>query len=814
MLKHYITITFRNLFRNKVHTTINIMGLGLGIACCVLITLFVNDEWTFDKFHTKADRIYRVWLQEYYGPDEQFFSTVTPFPMGPTLKENFAAVEHEVRFNGFSAQLRVGEDSYTQRIDIAGENFFELFDFTFLAGDPKQILKRQDDVVITKNMADRFFGDNNAIGKIISIQFRDEFRDFTVRAVTENIPGNSSIQFNILLSDLNYPLIYSAQMLTSSWFNINPETYVLLREDADAKEVEAKFPALFKQILGENFEGEYKVGLQALTDIHLNTDFPEGIAPVSNPRYAKVLASIALLILFVACINFVTLAVGRSLKRAKEVGIRKVSGAARFQLISQFIGEALLITLFSLITGIVLAFLGLPLFNELAAKNLVISFNTFTLSLFAVLFLLIGVVAGSYPALVLSGFKPVKILKGDISKGNSKQTIRKVLVGVQLVLSIFLISSTLVMQKQLEFLRSKDLGYNKEQMIVVQLDVPPGNMSQRINAGFERSEIFKSALLQQNEIIAVAASSHTFGVRGWTNVGYTDESGAYRTFYLNAVDADYISTLQMEMVEGRNFENNNLADSRRAFVVNEAFVREYAWEQAVGKRIPGANFEDHEIIGVVKDFNYSSLYTRVEPLVLAMNPSIILQGIENINVGSTPVPKLMIRLAAGQIPKAIESISEIWSRLSPDQEFTFSFVDETLAAQYVQDQNLGKIMRIATLLAIIIGSLGLYALASLAVQARMKEISIRKVFGASQQSLMMLLSSGYVLLVLICLLISVPLTLYLMNNWLATFEYKINISWDVFITSGIIALFIAIVVISYQIIRSSLVSPADTLKCE
>jgi len=814
MLKHYLTIAFRNLYRNKIHSTINILGLSLGIACCVLIAIFVNDEWTFDKFHTKADRIYRVWLQEYYGPDEQFFSTVTPFPMGPTIKENFDEFEHEVRFNGFTAQLRVGEDNYTQRVDIAGENFFELFDFNFIEGDRKQILKRQDDVLLTKNMAERFFGESNPIGKVISIQIIDEFRDYTVRAVTDNIPGNSSLQFNILISDLNYPLIYSERILTSAWFNINPETYVLLREDADVKEVEAKFPALFKQILGDNFEGEYKVGLQALTDIHLNTDFPEGIAPVSNPRYAKVLASIALLILLVACINFVTLAVGRSLKRAREVGIRKVSGALRFQLISQFIGEALLITLFSMIIGIALAFLGLPLFNELAAKNLVISFNNFTISLFAVLFLIIGIVAGSYPALVLSGFKPVTILKGDISKGSSKQNIRKALVGVQLVLSIFLISSTLVMQKQLEFLRSKDLGYNKEQMIVVQLNVPPGNMTERINAGFERSEIFKSALMQQTEILAVAASSHTFGVSGWTNVGYTDESGAYRTFNLNAIDSDYIPTLQMEMAEGRNFESENLADKRRSIIVNEAFVREYGWEQAVGKRIPGANFEEHEIIGVVKDFNYSSLYTRVMPLAMTMNPSIILAGIENINVGTSPVPKLMIRVAAGQIPTAIESISEVWVKITPDQEFDFSFVDEALAAQYVQDQNLGKIMRIATLLAILIGSLGLYALASLAVQARIKEISIRKVFGASQQSLMLLLSSGYVFLVLICLLISVPLTWYLMSNWLQSFEYKIDISWDVFLLSGVMALLIALVVISYQIIRSSLVSPADTLKCE
>lgn len=814
MIKHYLIIAFRNISRSKIHSAINVLGLSLGVATCILIALFVKDEWTFDRFHSKADRIYRVWLFEDYGPDEQFFSSTTPFPMGPVLKENFAEVEQEVRFNGFTAQIRLADQNYTQYIALAGQNFFEVFDFNFIAGDKAQALRRQDDVIITQRMAEFLFGENEAMGKTISIQFRDEFRDFTVRGVIKDVPGNSSIQFSILLSDLNYPLIYNERMLTSAWFNITPETYILLREDANAEELQSKFPALFRQILGEDFEGDYKVGLQPLTDIHLNTDIPEGIAPVSDPRYANILASIALLILLLACINFVTLAVGRSLKRSKEVGIRKVSGAARLQLVLQFIGEAFLITLISLSAGIVLAHLGLPVFNQLAAKSLVIEWNTFMWLLSVGLLIIIGIVAGSYPALVLSGFKPISILKGNVTTGNSKQNLRKVLVGVQLVLSVFLVSSTLVMQRQLNFLRNKNLGYNKEQMLVVQLNASPGNMTDRINQGFTIAENFKAELSKYPEILAVTAAGHTFGVPGWTGVGYTDENGLYRTFNLNYIDAEYIPVFEMEMLAGRNFQADNPADARRAILVNESLVREYGWDDAIGKHLPGKNFEEHEIIGVVKDFNYKSLYNKVEPLVMVMNPASMLAGIENINISSTPVPKLMIRVAAGVIPDALEKIEASWKKLTGDQEFSFSFVEEALAAQYAQDQNLGKIVRIATLLAMLIGSLGLYALASLALQNRTKEISIRKVFGASQRSLMLLLSKDYVYLVLICVFLSVPATWYFMDGWLQSFSYRISIGWEIFFLSGLIALFIALTVISYQIIRSAFTSPAETLKYE
>jgi len=815
MLKNYLKIAIRSLLRSKTHSIINILGLGIGIACCILIVLFVKDEWTFDTFHSKADNIYRVWAREDYGKDEVFFYTVTPFPMGPTLKDNFAEVEYQVRINNIGPQVKVGDNLFSEQVTIGGNDFFKVFDFDVVNGESETALDGVNNVVITKRTAVKYFGETDPINKVIAIQLGDDFLDFAVKAVVKDIPTNSSIQFDILISDLNYPKLYSERALTSGWFNITPETYVLLRKDVNASQLESKLQPFMKTVLGPDFDAKYEVGLQPLTDIHLNTNYPVGIAPVSNPKYAGILAAIALLILIVACINFVTLSVGRSIKRAKEVGIRKVVGAERKHVIFQFIGEAVIVTIISLFVGVLLSYLGLPLFNDLAGKQLAIEATGFMLLVGLITILIIGLLAGSYPAFVLSGFRPVSILKGNITTGNSKQGLRKVLVGVQLVLAIFLISSTLVMRDQLEYLQNKDMGFNKEQLMAIQMNVK-GNfrLTELIRKGFENVQPFKNELGKINGVTEVFAASHDFGNGAWTNIGFTDESDSYRTFNLNVVDADYLPSMNIEMTDGRYFSEDNLSDNRRSVIVNEALVKSYGMTDPVGKRLPGKNFEDHEIIGVVKDFNYASLYTSVEPLVIVMDVQVIAAGIENISIDDNPTPKLMVRLQPGNMNSTIDEVKGVWDKLTNGEEFAFTFVDDAMAAQYRTDQNLGKIISIATILAMLIGGLGLYALASLAMQNRTKEISIRKVMGASEQSLLTLLSKDYLYLVGISLLISVPVTFFIMTNWLQSFEYKVSISWQVFVFAGGVSLMVAILTISYQAIKTAWSQPAKTLKYE
>lgn len=815
MIRNYLKIAFRALLRSKAHSSINIIGLSLGIGCCILITLFVRDEWTFDTFHSKADRIYRVYAREDYGPNEQFFYTSTPFPMGPALKDNLPEVEAHVRINKVGVQVKMGADIYPETVNIVDRDLFNVFDFELANGQKEGVLDKANNIIISEQIAQKYFGNTDPINKVISIQLREEFEEFTVAAVSKQMPTNSSIRFNLAISDLNYPKLYDEKRLTQSWFNISPETYVMLREGVDPKSVEAKFPTLFRTLLGEERfnESHYAPGLQPLTSIHLDTDYPSADAPVSDPKYSLILGAIALLILFVACINFVTLSIGRSLKRAKEVGIRKVVGAARAQLITQFIGEAVLISLISMVIGLAIAVLSLPTFNQLAGKELTFPINGFLFTVIVSLLLIIGLISGSYPAFVLSAFRPVAILKGTIQSGGNKQTVRKVLVGVQLVLSIFLITCTLVMRNQLDFLQNKNLGFNKEQMVIVRMNLPRMGMREAVTKGFEKTELFKTALAGKPGIAETCSATHTFG-GGFVNIGYTDDKSTYRTFDMLVVDDEFIPVMKMEMASGRNFNDTNTSDMRRSVIVNEAFAKEHGWADAVGKKIPGKGFLDHEVIGVVKDFNYTSLYTKVPPLAIVQNPEIILEGTENINVGDRPVPKLLVRLKAGETAAGLEEIKKAWEKISGQVEFSFTFVDEALAAQYASDQNLGKIVSVATILAILIGSLGLYGLASLAMQNRTKEITIRKVLGATEGSLLLLLSREYVILIAICLVISVPLTVYMMQGWLSTFEYRVNIGWVVFLISGGISLTIAMLTIGHQTLKTTWTQPAEALKYE
>lgn len=816
MLKNYLKIAFRSLWRSKAHSTINVVGLSIGIACCLLISLFVKDELTFDRFHSKADRIYRAYVIEDWGVNQQFIDITTPFPLGPALKDNLPEVELMVRRNNIGTQVRVGDELFSESATIAGADFLEMFDFELVQGEKTDILRDQSAILVTEEYAKRFFGTDEAIGKTVSLLLGEKFEDFTVKGVLKNPPVNSSIQFGMVISDLNYPKLYSEKALTSGWFNITPETFVLLKEGVDPAVLSKKFPSVFKPLIGEDYEkSKYFVGLQPLTKIHLDTSLPAGIAPVSDPKYSYILGAIAGLILIVACINFVTLSIGRSLKRSKEVGIRKVAGAQRQQLIFQFIGEAVIITFLALFIGLMLSFLALPTFNTLSGKTLSLPIDKFLVFVSVSLIAVIGLIAGSYPAFVLSSFKPIAVLKGALQSGSSKQTLRKVLVGIQLVLSIFLISSTLVMREQLHFLQSKNLGFDKEQLAVIQLNVNEGRgLRERVPKGFEIAERFKRELAGLPQIASVSASSHDFGNGNWVNLGFTDDQAVYRTFSYNTIDDDFLPAMKIEVVAGRNFSDENPSDQRRSLIVNEAFAKMFGWTDPVGKKIPGKNFEDHEIIGMVKDFNYQSLYTKVEPLVLGMNPTVILTGIENINVQNSPIPKLFIRLKPGQASETLAKIETIWDKITGGEEFNFQFVDETLNAQYRSDQNLGKIVSLTTMLAILIGSLGLYGLASLAMQNRIKEISIRKVLGATEQSLLVLLSKDYIMLIGISLVISVPITWWMMKDWLSTFEYRITIGAGVFLLSGGISLAIALLTISYEAIKTAWSQPAKTLKYE
>ncbi len=815
MLKNYAKVALRNILRSKVHSIITLAGLSVGIACCILIVLFVKDEWTFDNFHTKADRIYRAWTFENYSQDEQFLNTVTAYPLGPALAESFNEVAGFTRLNEINQVVKVGFDQYNEEITVVTPSFFDVFDFSVVHGKVKKVLLDRDAAILTRKQARKYFGTDQAVGETLRMDLGDGERIFTVKAVVEDVPSNSSIRFDLIISELNNPAFMGEREL-NSWYHIMPETYIVLQEHRDAQEVISKTPMLMKQVLGEDYvEGQYTIGLQPLRDIHLNNDMPAGIAPVSDPRYTYILATIALLILFLGCVNFVALSISRSINRSKEVGVRKAVGAQRNQLVMQFLCEAVIMALLAAGVGLLIAMSNLTWFNELSGKQLVFEFGATVWWTLFVLILVIGMISGSYPALLLASFKPTAILKGKLGNTSYKQGFRRVLVGVQFILTISLVSTTLLIRDQLHFLQHKNLGFDKDQLAVVQLNVPQGDkLFERITGGFEKSGVLVNALEGKPGIASVGVGNHTFGSGGWTKLGFSSPGGKYRDFNMLVVDEDFIKTTRLNIVQGRGFSREYTSDARRAVVVNEAFIKEFNLPAAVGQKLPGDDFEDHEIIGVVQDFNYSSLHGIIEPLVMVINPMLVLSGVENIGIGTNPLPKLFVRLRAGEISQGLATLENTWHSIMQGEEFEYEFVDQVLATQYQQEQNLSEIVTIASALAMMIGCMGLFALASLGIEKRTREVSIRKVLGASQRALMLLLSKEYISLVLVALAVSIPITIYTVSTWLETFAYRIEVGLETFLYTGLITLIIALLTISYHVIRTTRKQPADILKYE
>jgi putative ABC transport system permease protein len=735
--------------------------------------------------------------------------------MGKQLKDNYPEVEVYTILTSFFNQVYIDELSFPEEIHIAGEDFFEIFSFSILKGDLRNILSEPSSIVITREMAEKYFGRIEVINEVLAIEVGGEQKNFTVKAVLENIPSNSSIKFNLLISDHHTKDIFPAPMLTS-WNMITGETYILLHEKVNVEELTPKFSTLVDQVLGDELEGaEFAIFLQPLTDIHLNTDLPEGNVPVSDPKYTIILTGISILILLIACINFITLSLGRSFSRAKEIGIRKSSGADRIQIIFQFLGESIIMAIIALIIGLVLVYIILPWFNDLAQINLKFKLDVENIFLISAITLLTGLLAGIYPALIVSGFKPLDIIKNDVRLGKGNNTLGSVLVTGQFTLTVFMIASTVIMKNQLNYLQNKNLGFDKEHVVVVPVRVGEAKgMRDVVIRGMERAEILDNELKNEPDILSTGIASHTFEPGGWTHIGYQDENEQTNWFYYNTIDAGFIPAMNMEIVQGRNFERENPADLKRSVIVNETFVKEYDLDNPIGDRIPHEAFIDHEIIGVVKDFHIASLHTRIEPLMMVMNVEIGFSGANNVSISSSEVPKVFVRLEGGHIQQGIETIRSKWDKVFPGEPFEYSFMEDNLKEQYEREQNLSKVVTSSSFLAIIIGCLGLFGLSTLSLSGRLKEVSIRKVFGASRTNIFLILSRRFIILLILAIIVSFPITIKVMNKWLAEFEYKIDIGPLSLLLAALISLAVLLLSISYQGISAIRSNPAETLRNE
>ena len=815
MLFNYIKVTLRNIGRSKINSGINLLGLSFGIACSILIILFVKDELTFDKFHSNIKRLYRVTTSISRDGSGRGVEGMTPFVVGLTVKDEIPDIEAATVHTSYNDMVEHGETKFRELISIVSPDFFKMFDFKVIDGSTAHVFENISDVVVTREMANKYFNRTNIAGETISINLGGELKDFNVAAVLEDVPSNSSLQFQFLIGDKNLKYLFQERAL-HHWFMIAGEAYVMLKPGMSVQAVESKFPAMIKKGLGEERYDQvhYTLGLQPMADIHLGPQM-SSIAPISDPKYTFILSAIAVLILIIGSINFITISLAKSIKRAREIGVRKSVGAIKGQIIKQFLMESVILTFLALVIGILLAWIALPWFNELSQKRLVFSLDLVNISLFMGLALLVAFLAGFYPALIISAFKPTKILKGRILVGGGKQRLRTIMLGAQFVVTIFLLTGTLMMKKQISYMLNTNLGYDKSQVMMVPMNVnnSTGDV-QMLKDGMLKAEKLKNVLLREPEIVSVGTTSHDFGPGSWTNISFRDKNGEEHNFFFDAVDAEYIPTLGIGLAEGRNFDPDNEADKRRSVIVNEAFVRAFNLTDPIGERIPNEQFVDHEIIGVVKDFNFASLHMPVDPLLFAMNPEIAFSGATGVNLNSDPTPKLAIRVNKNSLPGVIKTIESQWDKVYPGEPFDYSFVDQQLERQYQAEQNLGKLVSSATVLAIIIGSMGLFALSMLTMNAREKEMSIRKVMGASSTQVIYELSRHYLVLVVASFILTVPLSYYIMSGWLSDFAYRADMGLGLFALSGFVALLMTTFSIGYHCVRLVRNSPVIGLRTE
>lgn len=800
MLKNYIKIAFRNLVRKLGYTSINVFGLAIGITCCLLIGVYVVEELSFDRFHNNADNIYRVNVTYSMGGTSQS-TYVTPTAALPTMQREFNEVVTGTRIFDvamFSPQVVSLDDISFQeeRFFYADSTFFNVFSFELIKGTKDKALVDPNSVILSESMVSKYFGDKDALGEIIKVGHKE----FKVTGIIKDIPDNSHLKFDFLAS-------FSSLNASKSevWWSANYATYVVLNDNANLKLIEDGLEKVVREALGQDaFQGDDRIVFELfpMTDIHLRSPLGTEMQTQGDIKYIYIISVIGLLILVIACINYMNLATARSMDRAREVGMRKVLGAVKGQLFNQFMGESVIVTTVSAVIALVIINMTLPSFNNLTGKTLTSSDMldpTILLGLFLIV-VTVSFLAGAYPAISISSLQPGSVLKGNFKRSKSGGLLRKVLVVVQFSISILLIIGTMVIYKQLNFMRDKKLGYSKENILVLPTDG-------QVNKSFQS---IKSALELRSDVIGVSIASES---PTEINGGYTIEiqgvdAPSTGTVALT-VDQDFTSTMQMEVAYGRTFTESDTKlatlDSvelrQYAFVVNETLLSQLmvSPEDAVGRNA-SLNGRKGQIIGVVKDFHFASLHRKINPLVMLIEA-------EQYN-------KLFIKINTDNITQSLNEIENVWKTIVPERPFVYSFMDEDYDALYQSEQRLGNIFIVFATLAIIIGCLGLLGLVSFTVQQRNKEIGVRKVLGASVSSIFILISEDFGKLILVSFLVSAPIGYYLMSDWLTGFEYRTSVGVLPIVASVFIAVFVAIATISYNSIKAAVTNPTETLRNE
>ena len=807
MLQNYIKTAIRNLLKRKGYSLINIVGLAIGMASCLIILMFVNDELNYDAFNEKADRIYRVAGSFFYG-GRSFDIAVAPAPMAQVLIDDFPEVENAVRFRQRGRYIfRYGENSYREMsVSYVDPSFFDIFNIPLIKGNPDTALNDPNTLILSRNTAQKYFGAEDPVGKTLRL---NDSSDYMVTGVFEEIPGNSHFHFDVFVS-----MTSLEESKNKFWMSQNFQTYILLSQGADPAALEAKFPDMLIKYMGPQIEtfmgksmeklaeenelrGEFY--LQPLKDIHLHSDLIAEMEPTSDVKYVYIFMAVGLFILIIASINYMNLSTARSAGRAREVGIRKVLGSFRSQLIRQFLTESMMLSLVSLVLALGLVRLALPFFNGLSGKALTMAhlgYPAMVVALVSVA-IFVGILAGSYSAFFISAFQPVNVLKGHLKSGVKTGWLRSGLVVFQFAASIILIIGTFVVYKQLHYIQNKKLGYEKEQVILLSNTYLLG----------DQAETFKNQMLAYPQIVNASISDYLPVPSNNNNSsvlpdGQRDSKKA--TSMQNwIVDHDYISTLGMKIVAGRDFSREFSTDTK-ATIINQAAAKQFDWAQPVGRKIGRivsnkGDIELYEVIGVVEDFHFETLKETIGPLVMYL-------GNSNSNIS--------FRVGTEDIAGTIGLLQKEWKKFLPYQPFEYSFLDERFADMYESEQRIGRIFGVFAGFAIFIGCLGLFGLAAFTAEQRTKEIGIRKVLGATSPNIIQLMTREFVILIAVANVIAWPLAFWVMKGWLKDFSYRVSLNVWVFVGAGLLTLAIALLTVSYQAVKAALSDPATSLRYE
>ena len=806
MFSNYIKIAFRNILKHKTFSFINIIGLAIGLACSILIMLFVSYELSYDKYHEKADRTYRVAVRAAIG-DSKIHQTYSSAITFLKFLEDFPEVETGVKIIKMDEiPVIKGEKTiYETELFAADSSFFDVFTVPLLSGIKTRVLVEPNSMVITESTAIKYFGTTDVLGEVLKVKFQYGLGtlDFVITGVSEDMPGASHFHYNFLISLTTFPQLLN----NTGWTANNFISYFVLKDKTSLKGFEEKLPDFTRKYMSRGSYEEYDAWiaegnyweyfLQAVTDIHLDSDLNGEFEPNGNRTYVSIFSIISIIILLIACINFMNLTTAKSSLRAKEVGIRKTTGSGRIKLIRQFLGESLMLSFLALILGISLVELLLPVYSNLIGRPLEIHyFNNFkVIPSFIILGILVGIVSGSYPAFFLSSFKPVLVLKGSVGNSKGGVWIRNLLVLIQFSISIFLIIGTITIYRQLSYLQNKKLGFTKEHVLIIK---NPGSLG-------PKTEAFKSLLSAHSSVVNVSGSN-TLPGQGFSNIGFGAEE-VEQSFTLNLCICDYnfLNTLDIRLLEGRFFSQDFPSDSS-AIVLNKKALELLDWDEPIGKHVN--NWSDNRgtftVIGIIDDYHYESLHSEVRPMALLLNGGYYKRGEKNISV----------KFSSGDVQETIEHAKNTWNKFAPGKPFDYSFFDQDYEELYMNEAQTKKLFSIFSFLAIFIACMGLYGLASFVTDQRTKEIGIRKTLGASVSSITLTLNRSFTYWVLLANIIAWPVAWYFMKKWLQNFAYHVEISWWSYLASAILALLIALTVVSIQTIRAAKKNPVESLKYE